>query len=90
MRGTSRPDVRRSTWTSTPPRSHDVRTQWPSWGQSAQLVVLPSPYRSLLEPLLEYIEQVQAADPAGYVTVILPEFVPRRLWHTCCTTSMRC
>ncbi len=64
-----------------PAASHDVRTQWPSWGQAAQLVVLPSPYRSLLEPLLEYIEQVQAADPAGYVTVILPEFVPRRLWQ---------
>ena len=39
------------------------------------------PYRSLMEPLLEYIEQVQRSDPHGYVTVILPEFVPRRLWQ---------
>ncbi|RPJ82158.1 MAG: APC family permease, partial [Acidobacteria bacterium] len=75
------PDVRAVYVDIDPAASHDVRTQWPSWGQSAQLVVLPSPYRSLLEPLLEYIEQVQAADPAGYVTVILPEFVPRRLWQ---------
>jgi len=64
-----------------PAASNEVKTQWPQWGQAAQLVVLESPYRSLLEPLLEYIEQVQAADPAGYVTVILPEFVPKRLWH---------
>ncbi len=65
-----------------PAASREVRTHWAEWGQGAQLVVLESPYRSLLEPLLEYIEQVQAADPAGYVTVILPEFVPKRLWHT--------
>ena len=44
-------------------------------------VVLESPYRSLMEPLLEHIEQTQAANPEDYVTVILPEFLPARLWH---------
>ena len=34
-----------------------------------------------MEPLLEYIEEVQRNDPHGYVTVILPEFVPHRLWQ---------
>jgi len=58
-----------------------IRQQWPQWGQGVDLVVLESPYRSLMEPLLEYIEHVQALDPNGYVTVILPEFVPRRLWQ---------
>ena len=29
-----------------------------TWGGRVQLVVLPSPFRSLMEPLLEYIEQV--------------------------------
>jgi hypothetical protein len=58
-----------------------VRRDWPKWGQGVELVVLPSPYRSLLEPLLEYIEQTESADPNGYVTVVLPEFVPRHLWQ---------
>jgi amino acid transporter len=58
-----------------------LRQQWAEWGQGTELVVLDSPYRSLMEPLLEYIEQVQKADPNGYVTVILPEFVPHRLWQ---------
>jgi amino acid transporter len=58
-----------------------LRQQWAEWGQGTELVVLESPYRSLMEPLLEYIEQVQKADPNGYVTVILPEFVPHRLWQ---------
>jgi hypothetical protein len=58
-----------------------VRRDWETWGQGVTLVTLPSPYRSLLEPLLEYVEQVQQEDPSAYVTVVLPEFVPRRLWH---------
>jgi hypothetical protein len=58
-----------------------IREQWDIWGQGVPLVVLPSPYRSLMEPLLEYIDQVREENAAGYVTVILPEFVPRRLWH---------
>jgi len=58
-----------------------LRRDWMKWGQGVPLVVLDSPYRSLLEPLLEYIERVQAADPQAYITVVLPEFVPKRLWH---------
>jgi hypothetical protein len=45
------------------------------------LIVLPSPYRSLMEPLLESIEQVAAENANDYVTVILPEFVPKRWWQ---------
>jgi amino acid transporter len=58
-----------------------IRRLWPEWGQDVKLVVLESPYRSLMEPLLEYVEQVQQQDQYGYVTVILPEFVPHRLWQ---------
>jgi amino acid transporter len=64
-----------------PAATKAVRGQWPQWGQGVNLVVLESPYRSLMEPLLEYIEQVQKENPGGFVTVILPEFVPRRLWQ---------
>jgi hypothetical protein len=58
-----------------------VRADWAKWGGGTPLVVLPSPYRSLMEPLLEYIDQLQAAKPRDYVTVILPEFVPARWWQ---------
>jgi amino acid transporter len=64
-----------------PALTKTVRNQWAEWGQGVELVVLESPYRSLMEPLLEYIEQVQRRDPHGYVTVVLPEFVPHRLWQ---------
>jgi amino acid transporter len=64
-----------------PDATETLRKQWPKWGRDVNLVVLESPYRSLIEPLLEYIEQLQKADPDGYVTVILPEFIPRRIWQ---------
>ena len=64
-----------------PASTNALRSEWDRWGQGVALVVLDSPYRSLMEPLLDYIEQIQREDPSAYVTVILPEFVPRRLWQ---------
>jgi len=64
-----------------PTATETLRRQWKEWGQGVDLVVLESPYRSLMEPLLDYIEELQDIEPAAYVTVILPEFVPRRLWQ---------
>jgi amino acid transporter len=58
-----------------------IKRDWETWGGTVKLVVLSSPYRSLMEPLLEYIEQVEAERPDDYVTVILPEFVPARWWQ---------
>ncbi len=64
-----------------PEGTDQLRRQWDTWGRGIQLVVLDSPYRSLMEPLLEYIEQVDAEAPDDYVTIVLPEFVPARWWH---------
>jgi amino acid transporter len=64
-----------------PDTTAQIEQQWSARGESVPLVVLASPYRSLMEPLLEYIEQVSAERPGDYVTVVLPEFVPARWWH---------
>ena len=64
-----------------PAATEQVQREWATWGGRAQLIVLPSPYRSVMEPLLEYIEQVENERPDDYVTVILPEFVPARWWQ---------
>jgi amino acid transporter len=58
-----------------------MRGQWDRWGNGVPLVVLESPYRSLMEPLLEYIEQVTTQRPSDFLTIVLPEFVPARWWH---------
>jgi amino acid transporter len=58
-----------------------LRGDWAKWGNGVPLVILDSPFRSLLEPLLEYIEQVAATSPDDFLTIVLPEFVPARWWH---------
>lgn len=46
-----------------------------------QLVVIDSPYRTLLSPLLAYIDAIRAEQPEATVTVILPEFIPAHWWE---------
>ncbi|HEU4938666.1 MAG TPA: APC family permease [Vicinamibacterales bacterium] len=75
------PDVRGVYVNIDPAATNQMCAQWKKWGNGVPLVVLESPYRSLMEPLLEYIEQVDAAQPDDFVTIVLPEFVPARWWH---------
>jgi amino acid transporter len=74
-------DVRAVYVNIDPVATEQIKKEWNRWGEGLPLVVLESPYRSLMEPLLEYIGQVSAENPAGYVTIVLPEFVPARWWH---------
>ena len=58
-----------------------LKRDWPQWGSHVKLVVLQSPYRSMTEPLLEYIDRFEREHPDDYITVVLPEFVVRHWWH---------
>jgi amino acid transporter len=72
----------RALYVSTDAASTDrLRRDWARWGGGTPLVVLESPYRSLMEPLLEYIDEVDSARPDDFLTIVLPEFVPARWWH---------
>jgi hypothetical protein len=64
-----------------PAATEQLKRQWNQLEGNLPLVVLESPYRSLMEPLLEYIERVDAESPDDYVTIVLPEFIPARWWH---------
>ena len=74
-------DVRAIYVDVNPAQTEQLRKDWEAWGGRVTLVVLPSPFRSLMEPLLEYIEQAAEEKSNDYVTVILPEFVPARWWQ---------
>jgi len=59
-----------------------VREKWPVWGHDVPLVVLESPYRSTIGPLLAYLDEVDQSElERGLAVVVLPEFVPARWWH---------
>jgi len=62
--------------------SDKVNAKWEIWGDGVRLVILDSPYRLLLEPLLGYIEKLAAdRQPNELITIVVPQFVPRRWWH---------
>jgi amino acid transporter len=59
----------------------DMRAAWERWGGPVNLVILESPYRALMAPLMAYIEATDRADPEQPTTIVLPEFVPRHFWE---------
>lgn len=59
-----------------------IRQAWQTWGQHIPLVIVPSPYRSTIGPILEYLDRTDAEHNDGQLaSVLLPEFVPARWWH---------
>jgi hypothetical protein len=64
-----------------PDRTRRLEEKWGKWGLGIPLVVLTSPYRSLLRPLLDYLDQIQSRGDTQMVTIVLPEFLPRRWWQ---------
>ena len=61
--------------------AEELRRDWPRWSGGAELVVIESPYRALVGPLLAYLDVLQRHDPDRPVLVVLSEFVPRHWWE---------
>jgi len=64
-----------------PAETPALRTKWAEWGQGVPLTVVPSPWRSLTGPLIQYIATVRQERGLDMVTVVIPEFATTRWWH---------
>jgi len=59
-----------------------MRKEWEAWWPDVTLVIRPSPYRSILSPLLEFLEETDREHHDGQLAVVvLPEFIPARWWQ---------
>lgn len=58
-----------------------VRDRWEQYKIDVPLVILESPYRSVIGPVLNYLEEAKKERPDYMVTVVLPEFVPKKWWQ---------
>lgn len=58
-----------------------LQRAWDEWDIGVPLVILPSPYRSVLRPLVSYVENLRMVTPGELVTIVVPEVVPRRWWE---------
>jgi hypothetical protein len=60
-----------------------TRLEWKSWWPDVPLVVVPSPYRSIVAPFIQFLEETDLEHNDGQLaTVVLPEFIPGRWWQS--------
>lgn len=64
-----------------PDYTQRLQSIWNDWGCGVPLVVLPSPFRYLTEPILDYIDSLEKKYPNDTITIIIPEFVTKKWWH---------
>jgi hypothetical protein len=65
-----------------PEDTEKVRKKWERWGRGTRLVIVESPYRLFLEPLLNYIEEILSSRQLNEtITIVVPHFVPSQRVH---------
>jgi amino acid transporter len=64
-----------------PEKIKDIKRKWEVWGNHVPLEIIESPYRSIVRPLLNYLDAVDAQNEGRTLMVVLPEMVYGRWWH---------
>jgi len=60
-----------------------AKTEWKAWWPDVPMVVIPSPFRSIVGPLLQFLDETDAQHNDGQLAaVVLPEFIPGKWWQT--------
>lgn len=64
-----------------PDETRKIQQKWELWGDGVRLVILESPYRLFIEPLLEYVESIEhLRQPNEVISIIVPQFISRQAW----------
>ena len=58
-----------------------MQAEWEAWDIGVPLEVVPSPFRSILRPLVDFVENLRMVTPGELVTIVVPEIVPKRWWE---------
>lgn len=65
-----------------PGAGEKIRQKWDQLWPEVPLFIVGSPYRSVIEPLLDFLDQTDHQyDDGQLAAVILPEFIPSKWWH---------
>ena len=76
------PDVTGVHVSVDPEETLKVRESWSQYGEGFRLVILNSPYRLLVEPVMEYIDNLLAhRQPNDMITIVVPQFIPAHWWE---------
>ena len=66
-----------------PGAGEKTRLEWESWWPDVPVVIITSPYRSIVTPLIQFLDETDAQHNDGQLaTIVIPEFIPGRWWQT--------
>jgi hypothetical protein len=58
-----------------------LQQKWETWGDGVRLVILESQYRLMIEPLLNYLQELNEQRLENeMITIVIPQFIPKRVW----------
>ena len=61
-------------------RAEHVKNKVQTYAPDMKIVIVDSPYRAFVRPLLAYVDAVHSRYPSAFVTIVLPEFITARWW----------
>lgn len=65
-----------------PAATEKIRRGWDQWGDGVRLLVIDSPYRQLIEPLIGHIVRMaEDRQPQEMLTIVVPHYVPAHWWQ---------
>jgi hypothetical protein len=62
-------------------RAEKVRQKIALYAPDVKFVIIDSPYRAFVRPLIAYIDAVHSQRPSAFVTIVLPEFITAHWWE---------
>jgi amino acid transporter len=60
----------------------ELQKKWQNLEADIPLEIIESPYRSVIDPIVDFIGQFQKNHPGVFTTIIIPAFVPRNWWDS--------
>ena len=65
-----------------PGTADSFKKEWQKEFPDIPLTVLPSPYRSLIQPIMSYLDEFHKQHPDQTITVIIGEYVTKQWWDS--------
>lgn len=63
------------------PAARELQRRWTELKMGVPLVILDSPYRDIVGPVMQYVESVHRESPRDVVVVYVPEYIVGRWWE---------
>jgi hypothetical protein len=58
-----------------------LQADWYRYSEGVPLRIIESPFRKVVEPVVDEIDRILRVEPEYTITVVVPEFVPKHWWE---------